>query len=114
MSYFFKVSVITLSLAVATSAVAQNSQGFAISPAWTTPGFAMPESVASVPNHPWLYVSNVNGDAVGFVSRVSPNGEIEALKWANGIQTPTGMAAYDSHSTSYTKRKFIKSIWPLA
>lgn len=63
---------------------------------WETTGFSMPESAVFVPNHPWLYVSNVNqGKGPGFISRVALNGTIDQLKWVDGIQTPTGLAVFD-------------------
>lgn len=77
-------------------AIGQDSQGYALNTQWETDGFSMPESVVSIPGHDWLYVSNVNGDdKPGFISRVSKGGAIDKLKWVEGIQTPTGMAAYD-------------------
>lgn len=60
-------------------------------------GVSQPESVLVIPGHQWLYVSNVNGeDKDGFISKVSKDGVIETLKWAQGIHTPTGMGFYDS------------------
>ncbi|MEO9862833.1 MAG: hypothetical protein ABJM61_05295 [Yoonia sp.] len=80
----------------ASVAHSQAAQGFDFVQSWKTDGFSMPESVVSIPGHPWIYVSNVNGDdAAGFVSRVSLDGTIDTLEWVSGIQTPTGMVAYD-------------------
>lgn len=73
----------------------QAAQGYELTPIWETTGFSMPESVVSIPGHPWIYVSNVNGeDEAGFVSRVTLDGEIETREWVGGIQIPTGMVAY--------------------
>lgn len=86
-------TVVTLSSV--TFAHGQSAQGYNFVESWSTDGFSMPESVVSIPGHPFIYVSNVNGDdAEGFVSRVSKNGTIDSLKWVDGIQTPTGMVAY--------------------
>ena len=43
-----------------------------------------------------LYVSNVNGppldkDGNGFISKLSPEGEIEELEWITGLNAPKGM-----------------------
>lgn len=62
---------------------------------WETDGFSMPESVYASANHDWLYVSNVNGQNSGFISRVSKNGEIDNLQWATGLNSPTGMDMYN-------------------
>ena len=77
---------------------AQSAQGYEFVASWETDGFSMPESVASIPGHPWIYVSNVNGDdAAGFISRVSTDGTIDTLEWVGGIQTPTGMVAHEGN-----------------
>ena len=66
-------------------------------------GFATPESVLYDPAADQYLVANINGgplekDDNGFVSRVSPAGEIVALKWIDGasaatvLHAPKGMA----------------------
>ncbi len=66
-------------------------------------GFATPESVIHDPDADVYLVSNVNGDPFahdgnGFVSRVSPDGTVLALKWIDGthegvaLDAPKGMA----------------------
>lgn len=83
-------------LSAATVANGQAAQGYELVQTWETSGFSMPESVVAIPGHPWIYVSNVNGeDAAGFVSRVTTDGEIDSLEWVSGIQTPTGMVAHE-------------------
>ncbi len=78
------------------SSFAQSSVGYSLDLQWSADGFAMPESVVAISGHPWIYVSNVNGDeAPGFISRLNRDGTLDALKWVDGIQTPTGMAAFD-------------------
>ena len=66
-------------------------------------GFATPESVLHDPEADVYLVSNINGaplaaDNNGFISRVSPTGEVLALKWIEGgvagvsLDAPKGMA----------------------
>ncbi len=66
-------------------------------------GFATPESVLHDPAADVYLVSNINGqpleeDGNGFISRLSPDGEVLALKWIDGeadgitLHAPKGMA----------------------
>jgi sugar lactone lactonase YvrE len=66
-------------------------------------GFALPESVLHDPDADVYLVANINGapldaDDNGFISRITPEGKILALKWIeggqNGVQldAPKGMA----------------------
>ena len=66
-------------------------------------GFATPESVLHDPEADVYLVSNINGsptdaDGNGFISRVSPDGEVLDLKWIDGeadgveLSAPKGMA----------------------
>lgn len=66
-------------------------------------GFATPESVLHDTNADVYLVSNINGaptaaDGNGFISRVSPAGEVLELKWIDGeadgvtLSAPKGMA----------------------
>lgn len=90
------VLVCTILTGLAGKAYAQAAQGFKANLLWETGGFSMPESVVSIAGHPWLYVSNVNGEEQkGFISRVSLDGNIDTLTWVSGIQTPTGMVAHN-------------------
>lgn len=64
---------------------------------WRTDGFAAPESVLPDPQSGLILVSNVNGeggarDGNGFISRLTPEGDIETLEWATGLDAPKGMA----------------------
>jgi DNA-binding beta-propeller fold protein YncE len=59
----------------------------------------VPESVLYDANRKILYVANIDGapdgkDGVGFISKVNPNGKIENLKWATGLDAPKGMGVY--------------------
>jgi len=64
---------------------------------WSTDSvLKIPESVYYDKANDVLYVSNIDGkptqkDGKGFISRVSPAGEILDLKWVTGIDAPKGM-----------------------
>ncbi|MGE0595283.1 MAG: SMP-30/gluconolactonase/LRE family protein [Hyphomonadaceae bacterium] len=69
-----------------------------LSVAWELGGLANPESVAVSSDGSFFYVSNVNGegeakDGNGFISRVSPSGELIEREWARGLDAPKGMMA---------------------
>lgn len=66
-------------------------------------GFATPESALHDPVADVYLVANINGNAAeedgnGFISRVSPSGEVSELKWIDGaapgviLHAPKGMA----------------------
>jgi hypothetical protein len=66
-------------------------------------GFSTPESVLHDTGADVYLVSNINGeplakDGNGFISRVTPDGEVEALRWIDGeaegveLNAPKGMA----------------------
>ncbi len=63
---------------------------------WTTaPVLKVPESVLYHPSDQMLYVSNINGKPLkkngsGFISKLNLAGEIVTLKWAEGLNSPTG------------------------
>lgn len=56
-----------------------------------------PESVVFDTERNVLYVSNINQtnrdrkDGDGFISRLSPNGEVDQLYWVSGLNDPKGM-----------------------
>lgn len=71
-------------------------------------GFAGPAAVLHDPDRDRYYVSNTNGpaglaDDNGFISKLSPSGEIIALKWIDGaskdvsLSAPWGMAVAGSY-----------------
>ncbi|MFW5757313.1 MAG: SMP-30/gluconolactonase/LRE family protein [Bacteroidota bacterium] len=68
---------------------------------WKTDSiFSIPESVYHDSNQEILYISNIDGkptekDGKGFISKLSPKGEIINLKWIEGIDAPKGMGVYD-------------------
>jgi sugar lactone lactonase YvrE len=68
--------------------------------AWTSEKqLATPESVLYYEKENILFVSNVNGqptdkDNNGFISKMTLDGKITTLKWANGLNAPKGMGIY--------------------
>ena len=79
------------------------SGGAALPPAMTVSGLATPESVRHDPTADVYLVSNINGnptavDDNGFISRVTPAGQVQTLKWIDGasasvtLNAPKGMA----------------------
>lgn len=60
-------------------------------------GLQVPESVLYNPFDDTLYVSNICGkpkekNGQGFISTLSPEGDMKTLKWATGLNAPKGMA----------------------
>jgi hypothetical protein len=90
-SKFVKILCVSVALAaMATSASAD------LTAKWSLAGFSHPESVYLDIPQQVLYVSNVNGtpldkDGNGFISKVSRDGKLIALKWIEGLNAPKGM-----------------------
>lgn len=68
---------------------------------WTTtdPSLINPESVYYSSRENALFVSNVVGgesdkDGQGWISKLSPNGDIIQAKWVEGLNAPHGMRSY--------------------
>jgi hypothetical protein len=64
---------------------------------WVLTGLADPESAIVADEAGVLYVSNVSGegdvkDGVGFISRVSADGQMLQREWVSGLNAPKGMA----------------------
>ncbi|MDX5437510.1 MAG: gluconolaconase, partial [Pontibacter sp.] len=61
-----------------------------------------PESALYDPQRNRIYVSNINQDTRnskdgdGFISTLSPNGEILELYWVSGLNNPHGLALYNN------------------
>lgn len=58
------------------------------------------ESVLYNADENMLYVSNIDGkptekDGKGFISKMSPDGEIQNLKWVTGLDAPKGMGIHN-------------------
>ncbi len=65
---------------------------------WTLDGLQAPESAYFDEARNVLYVSNVNGeptakDGNGFISRVSPTGEMLEAQWISGLDAPKGLVS---------------------
>ncbi len=63
--------------------------------------FLKPESALYDPSNEIVYISNINGkylakDGNGFISKIKTNGEIESLKWVEGLDNPQGMGLYNN------------------
>lgn len=64
---------------------------------WETPAqLKVPESVCYDAVRHVIYVSNVTGspldkDGTGFISKISPEGQIMVLEWVTGLNAPKGM-----------------------
>ncbi|WP_375748999.1 SMP-30/gluconolactonase/LRE family protein [Vibrio sp. HN007] len=68
-----------------------------LSPQWELSGFSGPESVYVSPDHPWIYVTNINGEKEGFISKLSKTGQIDQMKWVEGLGMPTGMGMFENN-----------------
>ncbi len=53
-----------------------------------------PESVTYDAAHGVFYVSNFYDDGKEFISKISPDGEVLSLRWAGGLERPTGLAMH--------------------
>ena len=71
-----------------------------ITKVWETDSlFLKPESALYDSSKKIIYISNINGeylakDGNGFISKIKINGEIELLKWIDGLDNPQGMGLY--------------------
>lgn len=59
-------------------------------------GLAAPESAYLDPETGFLFVSNIDGegakkDGNGYISKLTPQGEVIAAKWATGLDAPKGL-----------------------
>lgn len=89
------LSTLLLSTALLASPIAQ-----AETPLWQTPGFEQAESILAHPEKPEMYVSNIQGhpleaDGKGYISLITPAGDIVEKQWVDGLDAPKGMAVSD-------------------
>ncbi|RYJ36419.1 Periplasmic ATP/GTP-binding protein [Flavobacterium anhuiense] len=61
--------------------------------------FLKPESALYDSSKKIVYISNINGEYLakygnGFISKIKTNGQIEVLKWIDGLDNPQGMALF--------------------
>ena len=67
---------------------------------WEASGFEAPESALYDAERGVIYVSNVAGepnakDGRGFISTLSPEGEVQEMEWATGMNAPKGLGLVD-------------------
>ena len=70
-------------------------------PLWTVTGLAGPSSAYYHQQSDSIFVSNysggrINRDGKGYITRIAPNGEVLAEKWATGLNAPKGMRSVGS------------------
>lgn len=90
-------------IAGTTNSQSQNAQipEISVKKLWATDKILeTPESVIYDDVHNTIYVSNISGsplekDGNGFISKLSCNGEIEKLKWIEGLNAPKGMGIFE-------------------
>ena len=66
--------------------------------AWQADGFSQPESVLFDNPRNVLYVSNVGEDEdsnEGYISKLTPDGEVTEARWVAGLKGPKGLAVHD-------------------
>jgi DNA-binding beta-propeller fold protein YncE len=79
---------------------ANNSAEPTLQQVWATDSVLItPESVLYDQARNIVYVANINGDprekdGNGFISRLNPNGQVENLKWVEGLNAPKGMGIH--------------------
>ncbi|WP_020680642.1 SMP-30/gluconolactonase/LRE family protein [Marinobacterium rhizophilum] len=93
-----KKTLTALTLALVTSGVAQ-ADPLVI---WQQSGFDQPESVVSDDEGGFLYVSNIHGqpaekDGVGYISKLSIDGELIEKHWVDKLNAPKGMGVHGGH-----------------
>ncbi|GHA31209.1 ATP-binding protein [Salinimicrobium marinum] len=79
-------------IVIFTGAIAQNEE-----PLLKVEGFSHPESVVFDEQNNVLYVSNMadDKDGDGFISKITPEGEILDLKWITGLNDPKGLLVHE-------------------
>ncbi|MFC6268152.1 carboxymuconolactone decarboxylase family protein [Frigoriflavimonas asaccharolytica] len=87
---------------------------------WELTGFSMPESIVASATENWLYVSNVNKNEKGYISRITKDGKVDNYNWVTGLNNPAGLALYQDklyvgdgtelHIIDVKKGKIIESI----
>ena len=85
---------------------------------WEIQGFLMPKSI--VASSDYIYVSNVNADKKGFISRLTKEGKVDTLHWITGLDNPAGLALLGNslyvgdgsrvHVIDITQGKIVKSV----
>ncbi len=87
-----------LSLLISLGSTVTTAEEIHLTKQWETVNeLKQPESVVYNNQQELIYVSNVNGDPAaidgnGFISIIAPDGNIQTLKWIDGLNAPKGMA----------------------
>jgi len=90
------LSTLALALAASPAAAADETPVHK----WNAVGFSNPESVYVPEGWDRAVVSSISGEALekdgdGFLSLLTLDGEIETLRWVEGLNAPKGMRAHD-------------------
>lgn len=90
------ITICAASLAAIVSALATAN---AAEEVWSLDGFEEPETVLFDEQRGVFFVSNIAGqpnekDGVGFISKVSSDGEMIKPEWVSGLDAPKGMAQH--------------------
>lgn len=92
------LAILVLSAVALLAVLPGVSGGAAMPSAITVSGLQTPESVLHDPTADVYLVSNINGaptatDDNGFISRVTPTGAVQTLKWIDGASAPVTLNA---------------------
>jgi hypothetical protein len=93
----FRVLAGALALGAALAATVFAQSDPTLTPAWSlTTGFASPESAFYDAGVSAIFVSSINGqvldkDGNGYITRLSPGGQVVVEKWATGLNAPKGL-----------------------
>ncbi len=73
-----------------------------LSKMWELGGFSRPECVVYDPKRDVIYAGNMNGNSTlkkqdndGYISMISPDGQMLKKKWVSGLSDPKGMAIFE-------------------
>lgn len=94
-----RAMLLLVATAVLTGFAKAQGKSIELTQKWELAGLENPESVIFDNRNKVLYVSNVNGQATdkdgnGYISIVSPEGEMMTQKWIEGLNAPKGMGIY--------------------
>jgi hypothetical protein len=104
----FRVLAGALALGAALAATVFAQSDPTLTPAWSlTTGFASPESAFYDAGVSAIFVSSINGqvldkDGNGYITRLSPGGQVVAEKWATGLNAPKGLRSAGRSTAPYS------------
>ncbi|MDX5481951.1 MAG: gluconolaconase [Hymenobacteraceae bacterium] len=95
--------LIILTLSSCSSSLFTRKAPVELQQAWASDNtLRTPESVLFDPQRNVIYVSNINQtsnnrkDGDGFISRLTPEGEVDELYWVSGLNNPRGIALHNN------------------